>query len=121
MESHKALCELLTVYRVQPPSELVGSNPCPSGGHQAAFYVIRFRLPELLDCVPGRVPVLPRYAAMVRKHHSILEQLRKDSQRRAAQCSSRHSRALIQASLSVTATKEDDGGSIRGWSKRGSE
>ena len=102
--------------RVQPPA-LLWEAIVSQWGTPGSILCDRFRLPELLDCVPGRVPVLPRMQRWSESSFDIrsLRKIVKDGPLSVAP----ESRALIQASLSVTATKEDDGGSIR-LVKRGS-
>ena len=102
--------------RVQPPAKLWEAI-LAKWGTPGSILCDRFRLPELLDCVPGRVPVLPRMQRWSESSFDIraLRKIVRDGPLSVAP----ESRALIQASLSVTATKEDDGGSIR-LVKRGS-
>ena len=102
--------------RVPSPAKLVEAI-LAQWGTPGSILCDRFRLPELLDCVPGRVPVLPRMQRWSESSFDIraLRKVVKDGPLSVAP----ESRALIQASLSVTETKEDDGGSIR-LVKRGS-
>ena len=102
--------------RVQPPA-LLWDAIRETWGAPGSIVCDRFRLPELLDCVPGRVPVLPRMQRWSESSFDIraLRKIVRDGPLSVAQ----ESRALIQASLAVTATKEDDGGSVR-IVKRGS-
>ena len=98
--------------RVQPPA-LLWEAILSQFGSPGSILCDRFRLPELLDCVPGRVPVLPRMQRWSESSFDIraLRKVVKDGPLSVAP----ESRALIQASLSVTTTKEDDSGGSIGW------
>ena len=108
---------IATGLRVPSPSKLWEAI-LAKWGRPGSILCDRFRLPELLDCVPGRVPVQPRMQRWSESSFDIraLRKIVRDGPLSVAP----ESRAIIQASLSVTATKEDDGGSIR-LVKRGSQ
>ena len=107
---------IATGLRVPSPSKLWEAI-LSQWGTPGSILCDRFRLPELLDAVPGRVPVLPRMQRWSESSFDIraLRKIVRDGPLSVAP----ESRAIIQASLSVTTTKEDDGGSIR-LVKRGS-
>ena len=96
--------------RVQPPSELWKAI-LSKWGVPGSIVCDRFRLPELLDVIPGRVPVLPRAQRWSESSYDIrsVRKLARDGPLAVDE----HSRALLQASLSVAVVKEDDGGSSR--------
>ena len=102
--------------RVQPPAALWDAVQS-AWGSPGAIHCDRFRLPELLDVVPGRVPIIPRMQRWSEGSFDI-RALRKIT-RDGPLAVDPQSRALLQASLSVCAVKEDDAGSVR-IIKRGS-
>ena len=102
--------------RVQPPGA-VWEAIVGAWGSPGAVWCDRFRLPELLDVIPQRVPVLPRMQRWSESSFDIraLRKLAKDGPLAIEESS----RSLLQASLSVATVKEDDAGSTR-IIKRGS-
>ena len=102
--------------RVQPPA-LLWEAIREAWGSPGSIICDRFRLPELLDCVPGRVPVLPRMQRWSEGSFDIraLRKIVRDGPLAIEE----KSRSLLQASLSVATVKEDDAGSTR-IVKRGS-
>ena len=96
--------------RVQPPAALWDAI-LSKWGVPGSIICDRFRLPELLDVVPGRVPVLPRAQRWSESSFDIrsVRKLARDGPLSVDP----QSRALLQASLSVAVVKEDDGGSSR--------
>ena len=102
--------------RVQPPA-LLWAAIREKWGSPGSIICDRFRLPELLDCVPGRVPILPRQQRWSEGSFDIraLRRITRDGPLAIEE----KSRALLQASLSVATVKEDDAGSVR-IVKRGS-
>ena len=101
---------------MQPPGALWDAVRS-KWGYPGAIHCDRFRLPELLDVVPGRIPIIPRLQRWSEGSFDI-RALRKIT-RDGPLAISRESRALLQASLAVTCVKEDDAGSVR-IIKRGS-
>ena len=93
--------------RVQPPAALWEAIR-NEWGYPGSIVCDRFRLPELLDVVPGRVPILPRAQRWSESSFDI-RALRKIA-RDGPLSVDPQSRALLQASLSVAVVKEDDGG-----------
>ena len=102
--------------RVQPPA-LLWAAIREKWGSVGSLVCDRFRLPELLDAVPGRVPILPRAQRWSESSFDI-RALRKVC-RDGPLAIEEKSRSLLQASLSVATVKEDDAGSVR-IVKRGS-
>ena len=112
-EGSLTTCEGL---RVQPPGALWDAV-LAKWGNPGAIHCDRFRLPELQDCVPGRIPIIPRLQRWSEGSFDIraLRKLTRDGPLAICQ----KSRALLRASLAVTCVKEDDAGSVR-IIKRGS-
>ena len=95
---------------MQPPGALWDAVRS-KWGYPGAIHCDRFRLPELLDVVPGRIPIIPRLQRWSEGSFDIraLRKITRDGPLAICQ----KSRALLRASLAVTCVKEDDAGSVR--------
>ena len=96
--------------RVQPPAALWAAI-VEAWGTPGSILCDRFRLPEMLDILPRRIPVIPRISRWSESSFDIraLRKIARDGPLSIAE----NSRALLQASLSVAEAKTDDSGNVR--------